>query len=419
MTLLHRLLPVVLVLAAGPDALVAGGPGTTPFRRGDVNADGALDLSDPISLLGNLFLGSPSVLACKDAADANGDAAIDLPDAISILSFLFQSGTPPPAPGPDACGTAPAPSLGCDSYPPCAPLGPVITAGPTAEPAVIEPGETTGLAVTATGVGGETLAYSWPQVTPADPTGAFMDAGAASTGWTSPVVAAQTEFVLRVTVSAPSGSAQKEVTVTVRAPDRPPVIDAGPSVRPETALPGEPVSLGLGVGDIDNDPLTFTWTQIDPASPQGEFVQPDPGQPDATWTAPEVAAETTFTLQVTVSDGRGQEASATAPVKVTVPSFSSDIQPIFTSNCAVPFCHSGQFPTASQNLEAGNAFTSLVNTSAVAGCLGQKRVLPGDPDHSVLVERISGTACGIRMPKDNPTFFDSNPGLITRIRSWI
>jgi len=87
------------------------------FRPVDVNADGRLDSSDPIDLLGHLFLGSPAALPCGDGTvhdpanralfDANGDARVDIADAVQLLHHLFASGPAPVA------GTECLPSPGC------------------------------------------------------------------------------------------------------------------------------------------------------------------------------------------------------------------------------------------------------------------------------------------------------------------
>ncbi len=73
---------------------------------GDANQDGSVDLSDSLSLLGTLFLGSPSTFPCSQSAtpgagdvallDWNGDAQIDLSDAVASLLHLFlgDSGHP-------------------------------------------------------------------------------------------------------------------------------------------------------------------------------------------------------------------------------------------------------------------------------------------------------------------------------------
>ena len=91
--------------------------GNAPFRRGNVNGDAALDLSDPVALLGHLFLGEPGP-TCPDAADANDDGKLDVADAIHLLAHLFQGGAAPPPPSAaDPCpGFDPtADALGCPS----------------------------------------------------------------------------------------------------------------------------------------------------------------------------------------------------------------------------------------------------------------------------------------------------------------
>lgn len=66
-------------------------------QRGDITKDKALDVSDAIGILNELFLGGS--MACSAAADVNGDSEVNLSDAIYLLNFLFLGG---PAPTPDA-----------------------------------------------------------------------------------------------------------------------------------------------------------------------------------------------------------------------------------------------------------------------------------------------------------------------------
>ncbi len=93
------------------------GPAPT-FRRGDVDDDGELVLSDAIFALNYLFLGGKEP-ACQDAADVNDDGKLDIGDPIFLLGFLFLGSAPPPAPGPADCGedpsedALPACSAGC------------------------------------------------------------------------------------------------------------------------------------------------------------------------------------------------------------------------------------------------------------------------------------------------------------------
>ncbi len=93
---------------AVPDECAA----SPPFRRGDVNADGRLSVTDPIELLRRTFQGLPPP-PCLEASDANDDGEAGAADAIAILQFLFLGGGSFPPPGP-ACGSDPTPDqLGC------------------------------------------------------------------------------------------------------------------------------------------------------------------------------------------------------------------------------------------------------------------------------------------------------------------
>jgi hypothetical protein len=88
------------------------------FRRGDANADGALDLTDPILLLTHLFLGG-KIPDCRDAADANDDGMLDIADAVFSLNYQFLGGDAPRAPF-LSCGSDPTPDgLSCDRFGPC------------------------------------------------------------------------------------------------------------------------------------------------------------------------------------------------------------------------------------------------------------------------------------------------------------
>ncbi len=88
------------------------------FRRGLINDDEAMDLSDPVFLLNFLFLGGEPP-SCLNALDANDDGTADLSDGIFIFSYLFLGGAPPASPHLE-CGQDPTPSgLPCGSFPRC------------------------------------------------------------------------------------------------------------------------------------------------------------------------------------------------------------------------------------------------------------------------------------------------------------
>jgi hypothetical protein len=72
---------------------------------GDANQDSALDISDAVSLLGQLFLGASRPPPCsgeisgpgpnRTLLDINGDSSVDLSDAVYLLDYLFLAGPGP------------------------------------------------------------------------------------------------------------------------------------------------------------------------------------------------------------------------------------------------------------------------------------------------------------------------------------
>jgi hypothetical protein len=97
---------------------------TTPpgalFRRGDVDGNGLVDLTDPINNLSFQFLGE-FVPTCLDALDFDDSGAIDVSDPVGNLSAQFLGSAPAPAPGSSMCGPDPTEdTLDCAEQPGCA-----------------------------------------------------------------------------------------------------------------------------------------------------------------------------------------------------------------------------------------------------------------------------------------------------------
>jgi len=78
----------------------------TRFVRGEVVADGRINVSDAVALLLTLFQGEERV-DCADAADTDDDGRLTISDAVAILRFLFGNGPGPAPPGLD-CDTDPS-----------------------------------------------------------------------------------------------------------------------------------------------------------------------------------------------------------------------------------------------------------------------------------------------------------------------
>ncbi|MBI4583395.1 MAG: hypothetical protein HY717_05160 [Planctomycetes bacterium] len=88
-----------------------------PFRRGDANGSGKVNIADAIASIRSLFLGAEP-LPCQDAADADDDGALGVTDIVFTLTYLFLGGVETPAPGAAACGPDPTPDgLDCAAYP--------------------------------------------------------------------------------------------------------------------------------------------------------------------------------------------------------------------------------------------------------------------------------------------------------------
>jgi len=84
------------------------------FRRGDVDASGALDISDAVGILSYLFQGTGTP-NCLEAADTDDSGDVDITDAVNNLGYQFLGQAPPSDPGPINCGPDPhAPFLGCE-----------------------------------------------------------------------------------------------------------------------------------------------------------------------------------------------------------------------------------------------------------------------------------------------------------------
>ncbi len=84
------------------------------FVRGDVNADGVLNIVDTISLLNYLQENAP--IPCFDAADADDNGQLNVVDAVYTLAYFFAAGLAPGAPFP-LCGMDPsADALDCADF---------------------------------------------------------------------------------------------------------------------------------------------------------------------------------------------------------------------------------------------------------------------------------------------------------------
>ena len=299
----------------------------------------------------------------------------------------------------------------------CACGAPVILRGPAARPSLVEGPLPVKLSIQAVDPDGGTLTYLWTQI-PESPAGTFSDPASPTPTWMAPKVKSARSFTLRVTVTdANGGVTQADVQVNVQPPKEQgndaPVLETEPVASPTLARAGDRVTLSVRARDPDGDALTYLWRQVGPA-PQGTFVS-DPAGASVTWYSPAVGAETPFTFEVLVSDGRGPPVRRTVTVPVRVPRYAQDIQVLWDSLCTS--CHGR---SGGLELSAGQSHAALVGVGAATRACGHlARVEPGDPEASALLMKLSGTGCGSRMPRNQPGYFDAHPDELVRIQSWI
>jgi hypothetical protein len=88
-------------------------------------------------------------------------------------------------------------------------------------------------------------------------------------------------------------------------------------------------------------------------------------------------------------------------------SFTKNIEPLFQQKCAPSPCHGGSAPAAGFNLESPYAYTNLLTPAGL--------VIPGDANHSTLVQRLVGSFDPMPPPK-SPQLTQNQ---ITGIKKWI
>lgn len=124
--------------------------------------------------------------------------------------------------------------------------------------------------------------------------------------------------------------------------------------------------------------------------------------------------------------GGGDAAPATSPDPVPTPdeiaTFDRIQSEVFSTSCASESCHSSAGQAANLVLEPGVSYAQLIDVAPshdAAADLGLRRVLPGDPDGSLLCHKVEdGLAAelGAAMPYGGPALDEYTTGVI---RAWI
>jgi len=89
---------------------------------------------------------------------------------------------------------------------------------------------------------------------------------------------------------------------------------------------------------------------------------------------------------------------------------------VFTPICSV--CHIGAGAPEGLQLDAAHSYMLIVNVAS-AEQPNLKRILPGDPDNSYLIQKIEGapTISGVRMPANGPPYLPQST--IDTMRQWV
>ncbi len=112
----------------------------------------------------------------------------------------------------------------------------------------------------------------------------------------------------------------------------------------------------------------------------------------------------------------GNGNSETPETVISDPSFSTNIQPIFSGNCALSGCHNST-AQAGMNLSQGQAYANIVDVDSTQDP-SKKRVAPGDAVNSYLVIKIEQTnpPVGTRMPQGRSPLSSVR---IQNIKNWV
>jgi hypothetical protein len=197
---------------------------------------------------------------------------------------------------------------------------------------------------------GTVVSFLWMQI--AGSTVTLANANTATASFTAPAVNAPTLFGFQLTVTdnqGASNAATVAITVQPGPVNQPPVASAGAN---QTVDEGAGVTLAGSGTDVDGVIASYAWTQT--AGPSVTISSATSAV--ASFTAPQVSADTSLTFRLTVTDNAG--ATGTATTTVTVKDISGS--PNVLQNNA---------PVTGISADAGTDRTYTINVPAGASNL--------------------------------------------------
>ena len=183
---------------------------------------------------------------------------------------------------------------------------PPVIASLTSSATSVGRGGSCSISCTASDPNGDALTYQWTV------SGGAISGEGSTVTWVAPT--AEGTYTINVTASDGKGGTTSD-SLTISVVNTPPVIASLTSSETSVA-PEESCSVTCTASDPDGDTLTYQWTATDGTiSGEGSTV---------TWVAP--TAEGTYTINVTVSDGKGGTASDSLTISVEMKFGSIDIK---------------------------------------------------------------------------------------------
>jgi len=131
---------------------------------------------------------------------------------------------------------------------------------------------------------------------------------------------------------------------------------------------------------------------------------------------PAVSASVALVLALAACGGGGEDAPP-PPQTGLQPTLASIQANVFTPSCAKFGCHTGTAAQAGLRLDPGFSWAHLYNIASSQN-MAFTRVIPMNPDASLLIQKLEGTqTVGGPMPDDGPPYLQQ--ATINVIREWI
>ena len=191
---------------------------------------------------------------------------------------------------------------------------PTVDAG---QDQAVSEGDTVTLNGTASDQDGDQITYSWSHDSALPIT--ISTATARSTTFIAPAVDSDTAVTFVLSVSdGTNADVTDQVTITILdvPVNNPPTVDAG---QDQAVSEGDTVTLNGTASDQDGDQITYSWSHDSTL----DIILNNSTSPSATFTAPQVISNTTFTFTLTASDG---SAAGSDMVSITILDVLADNQ---------------------------------------------------------------------------------------------